>query len=422
VYNNYGLVGARFVSALFCVSMVFFVYRTSEIIAKNFGQAETRRYLPLLAAMLFSMSVPCLFVSQFANYYSMAFTLYAFGFFLLAKALDQSSRWLCIVAAVILIVSFATRYLLLGYLPIAVLYAAVSGYFDKSKRKNAILFVIVLISVFAVYFGFGHNHIMASINHGSQSGARIADPLGGDRLVILREALRIIFPIALIALVTLTSGVWNIVTKKEKGWVKHLAFSTFLLFAGSLIILYHVKSAHNLTMLSNLVLASFFLSIFAGLGLNYGINFVLGTNPSSKRTIGKYLYLLILIAALAPSYNRVKGYRQWVNWNPVIEAVKAADLPEGELIWSTAREANLGNVWQLRQVFGSRVNYASPWLASHPIKVLELARKEKIPIVIGPLPGFILKEGQIIYGYTIVRKIDLSNGPTCYILKLIGLE
>jgi len=429
VHAHWGLTGARFVSAVFGTVTVGCVYKLAEIVARQFTDAAGVRVVAFASALVFGASSSALFVSQFANYYAMSFMLFALGMWLTARGIERGeSLWLALGAAA-LVGSYATRYIILGYLPFAMLYVAVHAKAAGMNRVSTKWFWLSFAVLLGGYSGWNHEHIRAALQHAQWSGSGVVpDPSLRVHMLVLWEALGRLAPTAALAAVGLvvagrrtlraggphTRGQWF-----DLGW----------LAAGALaMVLYHVVSCHDLTMESNLTLSAMFGAILAGLGIQHAVSFFVAAR---QRVLGAVVAVAVCAAALHHTYTIVGEDQLWPDWTPVVEVARARCTNPERAIWSTADNGGMfntwgireafspmsGNVWHLRRDLGKRVNIASPWYELQELHPLTRAAREDVAYVIGPMPYGGLRVGARLNGYVVTDAIVVPHGPEVYIFR-----
>lgn len=409
VYKIGGIIAVRFVAGVFGTLTVGFVYKIAEIFSRKFN--KDNNYVGFLAALVFSLSAPALFVSTLGGYDAMAFMLYALGFWQLAKGIEKNKSLPLFWGAVFLTLSAATRYMVFIYLPVAIIYAIYSRNSDN-KKKILYYFLFPLATLFTVYWLLNKDHIISSIWLALNLEIEL---LASQSIIYVFKNLFIsVWPIILLSVAGSLIYIVKAIKNKSREQIINILF---LAGATSLIFIYHIYSGNDLAMNRNLTMAVMFGSIISGLVLNSLISYR-----------GKIKYIIIVILAVILFWQAktvVAKYRDWPDWRPVVKAVRDLGLSD-KIIWCTAYHGGLGNVWQLRAEFGSGVDIDSPWYApeSFPYSpdsegVLKVASKKKIPIVVGPLEGWKLEVGSSVDGYKIKKVIKLNNDmPTVYIFEI----
>jgi hypothetical protein len=428
VHAHWGLTGARFVSAVFGTVTVGCVYKLAEIIARRFTDAAGVRVVAFASALVFGVSSSALFVSQFANYYAMSFMLFALGMWLTARGIERGGPPWLVLGAAALVGSYATRYIILGYLPFAMLYVVYHANAAGSQRVGAKWFWIPFAVLFGGYSGWNHEHIRAALLHAQSSGTgMISDPSLKLRMLVLWEAFGRLAPTWVLAAVGLFAAAMRAL-RDGSLQARGQRFDLAWLVAGALaMVLYHVVSCHDLTMESNLTLTSMFGAILAGLGIQHAASFFVAVR---QRVLGAVVAVAACAAALHHTYTIVGEDQLWPDWTPVVEAARARCTNPEHAIWSTADNGGMfntwgirqafsptsGNVWHLRRDLGARVNIASPWYdfqGVHP----RLAAREKVAHVIGPMPDGDLRIGAQVYEYVVTDVIVVPHGPEVYIFR-----
>jgi hypothetical protein len=423
-----GLVGARFLSAVFGTLTVGCVYKLAEIVARRIVPTGEEAIVAFAAALVFGVSSPALFTSQFANYYAMSFLLFGLGLWSTAHGLERNRpAWLAL-GAVILVASYATRYLLLGYLPLALLYVVIHGRGARERRPVTRAFWLPLALAFLGYSLWNRDHILAAVAHAQASGTGLAlDPTLELRLLVLREAAGRLAPAFLLATVGLVAAGARALRGGARRRTRLLDLAW--LAAGSIaMVAYHVAYAHDLTMESNLTIAALFAAILAGLGLQPLVRRFAGPR---RRVLGALLGAAALAAALVHARAIVAESQVWPDWRPVVAAARARGADSGVRVWSTADNGGMrntwgirrayapmsGNVWQLRTALGEGVDIHSPWYAVQTPVLLSRAQREEVAFVIGPMPFRRLGIGDRVYGYVVSDIVAVPHGPEVHILR-----
>jgi len=428
VHAHYGLVGARALSAVFGALTVACVFGIAAIVARRFVSDDAVVYVATGAAGLFAVSAPPLFVSQFANYYALSFLLFAFGCWATLRGLETGDRTALAIGAVAVVAACATRYLLLGFLPIA-LWVVAARTPGSGVRAPRAAFWIPFACAFLAYTTWNHTHIVEALRHAQQSGTGV----GGagslpQRWLVLREALGRTAPVMLLAgigLVTTALRTWRGGAEEDRAQ----RFDVLWLAVGSLWMTgYHVAFAHDLTMESNLTVSLIFAAVLAGLGLH---RIAAAVTP---RTHGRLAWALLAAAVAATALHArpiVAEDQTWPDWRPVVAAAASRGAGDAAAIWSTADNGGMrnswgvraataemsGNVWQLRAAFGPGVDVGSAWRHPRIDELLRLARRSGVEFVIGPLPIRNLAVGQRVRGFVVTDVVDVPFGPAAYILR-----
>jgi hypothetical protein len=429
LHAHWGLTGTRFVSVVFGTVTVGCVYKLAEIIARRFTDAAGVRVVAFASALVFGVSSSALFVSQFANYYAMSFLLFALGMWLTARGIERGGPlWLSLGAAA-LVGSYATRYVMLGYLPFAMLYVVYHANAAGAQRVGAKWFWISFVVLLVGYSGWNHEHIRAAVLHAHSSGiGMVSDPSLKVRLLVLWEAFGRLAPTAVLAAVGLFAA-GRRALRDGSSHARRQRFDLAWLAAGALaMVLYHVVSCHDLTMESNLTVAAMFGAILAGLGIQHVASFFV---TARQRVLGTVVAVAACVAALLHTYTIVGEDQIWPDWTPVVEAARARCTNPEHAIWSTADNGGMfntwgirqalspmsGNVWHLRRDLGERVNVASPWYDLQGLHPLTRAAREEVAYVIGPMPQGGLRIGAHLNGYVVTDVVVVPHGPEVYIFR-----
>ncbi len=408
-YKIGGIIAVRFVAAVFGTLTVGFVYKIAEIFSQKFN--KDNNYVGFLAALVFSLSLPALCVSTLGGHDAMAFMLYALGFWQMAKGIEKNKSLHLFWGAFFLTLSAATRYMLFIYLPVAAIYAIYS--INLNNRKNILYYFFFPLSVlFTTYWLFNKGHIISSIWFAVNSVKYfLADQ---STRYIFKNFFISVWPIILLSVAGSLIYIVKAIKNKSRDQIINILF---LAGATSLIFIYHIYSGNDLAMNRNLTMAVMFGSIISGLVLNSLISY----RGEIKYIISAFLAIVLFWQAKTV----LAKYRDWPDWRPVVKAVRDLGLSD-KTIWCTAYHGGLGNVWQLRAEFGSRVDTASPWYVPDNLPyilnsegVLKVALKNKIPVVVGPIEGWKLGVGSIVDGYKVKAVIELpNNAPTVYIFEI----
>jgi len=432
VHSLAGLVGARGVSAVFGTLTVACVYRLAERFSVPFVPAERRWVVAGGAALLFSLSAPALFISQFANYYAMSVLLFALGLLWTLRGIETNRGAFLAAGAVTLVASYATRYLLLGYLPIAILLVLLRGRAADGSRVSAKAFWIPFAVAFIAYSGWNHEHLSAALEHAQQSGTGLSSERSLQlRGLVLWEALGRMAAVAVFAAIGLAAAIASTRGDDRPNLRRRRTDAAWLTLGFVWMIGYHVAFAHDLTMESNLAVALIFGSILAGLGVQYLAFDVLDVRRSALRAIP-------LVAAFAAAFVHgsavVREDRTWPDWRPVVDAARARGADRAHSVWSTADNGGMrntwgvrrsdpqmsGNVWHLRAALGPQVDVGSPWRQRQTAELLRLAVRKNVEFVIGPLPFRNLRVGSRVHGFVVTDVVDVPFGPACFILRAAG--
>jgi hypothetical protein len=401
-----GVETARAVAGLFGVATTAFVYGIARSWAAFFGEKDRAAQAATVAALIFTLSPPALVTSQMATYDAMAFLLFALGFWLFLRGFEGKAviRWPLAAAAFTL--AAITRYFLFGYLIFFMVPYALYRASSERPHWKMLLFFLVPLGLFAggYHLQMG-DHVWAAIANAGQTAA--AHSTGRSRDLTRIAA-------------TLGTGVLLIAGGRlARGLPRRTAGSVFAVaLAAALPLIYHGLTGHYLTIEKNLVMTVLFGSILFAIPLvqSEALQRLWRTRVWPRALSVTLLGLLIAAQAAGPGRTVMKT---WPDWRPVVTAAQQPDMPEGA-VWVTASSGDPiltgGNVWLLRQMMGSRVNEASPWLEANPDLILERADRENIPIVIGPFPGRGFKEGDRVLGYRVKQVVKVRYGPDAFIL------
>lgn len=403
-----GVYGARVITSIFGLLTIILFYKSTKLIVPLVGIKNSHHVI--LSTLLFSISLPAIYSSTFATYYSLSLFLFMLGIWLLMTSFVENNRNKFILSAASFTISFATRYGVLGFIPFVIM----STYFlnKKFKSANAKIFWYSFVAFLTMYFIFFGDHVFSAIEHATKTAMDHRNNAGYSITIQRLHAVKILWldlaPLLLLSIL----GIKNLLSNCQL--IEHTVSVCILIIGAILSLLYHLYSAHTMAFEGNLSLSTIFVSIFAGIGLAE-VSIWIQKRSNSFLTIT--LILIITATTLNHSISRDSELKCWVDWRPVISKVKSMGISKGDKIWSTANNAYPGNVWFLREVFGNRVNEASPWLGEAPSDVLKLAQTNGIPWIVGPLEKK-LNIGNSINGYIVRNKIKVLYGPEVFILEL----
>jgi cellulose synthase (UDP-forming) len=418
MHTHLGLIGARFASSLFSLATTVFIYPIAKrfAVALKFPQSASR-LIGLGAMAVFTLSEPALATSQQASYHALAFVFFTLGFWLLVRGVDKQKHSLLVGSALAFSIAFETRYMLFGYLPVAVLYAVYTvftgdGQFSWQERWKtaARAFLLPLFTLLGVYVAVEHTHIAAALSVAGNAGASKFVHLSMG--AVLKMAFSKAVPAALLGSYG-TYRLYHRLKQRSESRTTPYWHVAFLIFGSGFIVMYHLYAGHFLQMDQNFVLGMIFASVLAGIGV-YEIAAALPAWRKSSRTA--VLALALFLALLwGQARTALVPFQSWPDWRPVVAA--AQQLPAQGLIWSTADSAAVGNVWALREAMGSRVDVQSPWYAPDADSLLRLAAEERIPYVVGHYFSAPLTMGMTRYGFVVARVIPVKNGPIVYLFE-----
>ena len=429
VHEFAGLIGARALSAVFGTLTVACVYGLAKVTATRLVRAGECRAVGLFAALVMALSAPALFISQFANYYALSVLLFALGLWLSLRGVERDDSISLALGAVALVASFATRFLLLGYLPVALLavWAQASG--RATRSTNLRVFWIVFAVAFGGYVGFHHAHILAAIGHAQQSGTSL-DRVPSLRLrgLIVIEGVSRMLPAALLAGVGLAFHAVRVARAAAPARRAALWTLAWLAIGFVWMTLYHVTFAHDLTMESNLAVSMVFGAVLAGLGAEA---LAAAMRGRIRRGVAIGLGVVAIAAATVHAVSIVAEDQTWPDWRPVVAAARERGVDRADSVWSTAHNGGMhsrwgvrgfassmsGNVWQLRAALGPQVDIGSPWRYEPVPELLRQAAIQGVDFVIGPMPVSSLRIGARIRNFVVTDVVEVPNGPPCYILE-----
>ncbi len=392
-----GLPAARLLSSILCALATTFAFKITETLTDGpVGPAAT--------ALLFAISPPATFIGTLAGYDALATMLYSLGLWQLSRTDSPYRRVSLVIAALVLVLAAATRYMFIVYVPVAVLLGSLRA---RDRTEFGSFFVAPLCGLGLLYFGINHAHIMASIGHARGLGVAGLRQTPLDLFGWYFPTLGWFGPLALVVMAWAT---WTLITRPSE---RRKSIGALMLAGATLLTpAYHVYVQNDFGMIRNLTLTALFGSILAGVVFD----------RESLRDLARPIRAALLLAVsgyLVLSQLTVAAHRHWPSWTPVIDAARRHGLDDAE-IWSTASSGAVGNVWQLRSELSSHVDSSSPWSASDAMGIIRAAASREIPAVIGPLPSETLDRGDRIEGYEVVDVVPVENGPITYILLYRG--
>lgn len=408
LYPLLGITGLRFVTAVFGLFAVAFLYKLAEILVLPCESGESVRRTPVFAAFLFATCAPALFISNLATPDAMAFMLFAFGFWQLARGIERNSRVALLAGAVALAVACATRYMVFMYLPAAVVYVFYASLL-KARRALIPYALVPLALLVGAYGSINKDHVLQAVRHVEMMGLTTS---GAPAAIILRDGLLImgpIFPLAVYESLGRLLGRGKAAPSDLR--TPHLLF---LLTVTLEVPVYHALRGFNMSLEKNLVFTLFFGSILAGMACS---RLLRPMNLEMNRN--KVLAVAFWLVLAYPGIAATKYYQtRWTDWRPVIagvrEAIEALGLEAGVpgQIYFNADEGTLGNGHLLRADLGPIVSEESAWQHMNPefrgLNIVEIAERKRIPVVVAVFVED-FREGDRIGNFLVGRKLALPN-------------
>jgi hypothetical protein len=410
IYPRFGITGIRAVTAVFGVLTVAFVYKAAEILVLPFEGGDLGGRTPMFAALVFATSAPALFVSDLATSDSMAFMLFAFGFWQMTGGIERSDRVPLMVGAAALALAFATRYMVLMYLPLAVFYAICSSLL-RGRKPPIHYFLIPLVLLVGAYGWTNGSHVLQAAHH-----AEAIELARGRAHVsrILGDAFILMVPVVILAFY----DSFQRLLRRENELASSLQkLNVFFLVTSMLLVpAYHAVRGFSMTIEKNLTLSLFFGSILGGMACSR-IYRLLNLGKTKNKTLAAAFSLLLAFPGIA-----VTRYYQtrWTDWRPVVPCVREAiehlglDYGIPGQIYFNANDGTLGNGHLLRADLGPIVSKESAWQYMNPefrgLDIVEIAEKTGIPVVVAVFAED-FNEGDQIRSYLIGRKLMLPNVP-----------
>jgi len=237
-----GLEAVRFMNVLFGTSAVFCVFLFARVL-----------YSPrvgCLAALLYAISAPLIFVSRFGTQDAMSNALLAFTLFLLTRGVKDSNRGTLLLGASVGFLSFLAKYPGGFYFPF--IFLALS--FHKKRGLIWKYFALPLTLLVAAYLGYYFSDLVSQFLLG-----QVADKHAkyeAVNLKILQESVAYLGPATLLALVGLV------------GQYRHRLTTIALISGGLVILLYHFGNQDPEAFYKHVAYGLIFLAPAAGLGLD----------------------------------------------------------------------------------------------------------------------------------------------------------
>jgi hypothetical protein len=160
-----GIVGVRLLNIALSLLSVIFVYKSAGILAEQWIENNSlRKWMAFFSSLIFALSSCVLYVGTLGTYDCPSLTLFAFGIWMLVRAVFHSNakfgRFInAALAGIAIALSMITRYFPLVFIPaVALIAAAASFHFirDRIQRKifNSTAFLLIIFGIsFLVVFG-----------------------------------------------------------------------------------------------------------------------------------------------------------------------------------------------------------------------------------------------------------------------------
>ncbi|MFH1395204.1 MAG: hypothetical protein ABIH09_03520, partial [Candidatus Omnitrophota bacterium] len=120
---------ARFPNVIFGTAIVYLVFKLAQIFTdKLTNDQKVKEWIPIFAALITAISPGAWFISRYAVYDAMSYLLFGIGLLPFFKGVHEDKQAYLWLASVLITLSFATKYVILIYYPMLIIYTAAFYY------------------------------------------------------------------------------------------------------------------------------------------------------------------------------------------------------------------------------------------------------------------------------------------------------